>query len=114
MLLAQRLRFISAARLCGDLSARIAFNAGCRRRCWGAERGNRQPCFSADWASGRHVVVRNSTEIDMGDNDKGGLGNNPSPQPQPGRGKSDDKPGDDQANDPAKTPPDMGNDDKAR
>ncbi|MET0229809.1 MAG: hypothetical protein ABW186_02635 [Rhodanobacteraceae bacterium] len=50
----------------------------------------------------------------MSEQDKGGLGKNPSPQPQPGRGKPDDKPGDDQPNDPAKTPAGMGNDDKAR
>jgi hypothetical protein len=50
----------------------------------------------------------------MGEQDKGGLGKRPSPQPQPGKGQPDHKPGDDQPNDPAKTPPGMGNDDKAR
>lgn len=48
----------------------------------------------------------------MGDKDKGALGENPSPQPQPCKGQPDHKPGDDQPNDPAKTPPDMGNDDE--
>jgi hypothetical protein len=54
------------------------------------------------------------TGNDMSEKDKGGLGNRPSPQPQPGKGQPDHKPGDDQPNDPAKTPPDMGNDDVAR
>jgi hypothetical protein len=47
-------------------------------------------------------------------NDPGGLGKNPSPQPMPGKGRSNHRPGDDKPNDPAKTPPDMGNDDNAR
>jgi len=35
-------------------------------------------------------------------------------QPQPGKTQPDHKPGDDRPNDPATTPRDMGNDDKAR
>ncbi len=50
----------------------------------------------------------------MSDQDKGGLGQRPSPQPMPGKGQSDHKPGDDRPNDPSKEPHDMGNDDNAR
>ena len=50
----------------------------------------------------------------MSGTDAGGLGQKPAPQPMPGKGRPDHKPGDDRPNDPAKDPPGMGNDDKAR